>query len=106
MFPKNQRITSREFLEIMKRGKNYHFPLFSLCQVSVYEKSCFAVVASKKVSKKAVIRNRNKRRVREAFKKLLKKPFSGALIVFIKKDLSSLSYSSLIEELKVVISKI
>ncbi len=104
MFPKNQRIGSEEFLEIMKRGKNYHFPLFSLCWLADYEKPCFAVVASKKVSKKAVVRNRNKRRVRDILKKLINEPFSGALIVFIKKDLSSTPHPSLLEEMKTAVS--
>ena len=104
MFPQTQRITALEFDSILKKGRTTHSSLFSLCFVPS-NKIHVAVVASKKVSKKAVIRNRNKRRVRHALKSLIKKGSSGYFVFFIKKDLTSIKYPTLLEELKPLVSK-
>ncbi len=76
-----------------------HSPLFSVCYLKA-SKSSFAVVASKKVSKKAVIRNKNKRRVRHILKKMAGSLEKGAYVVFIKKDLSSILYPEVVTSLE------
>ena len=63
----------------------------------------FAVVASKKVSKDSVVRNKNKRRARHVLKKLTYTK-KGYYAVFIKKDLSKIKFPVLEEELKTLIS--
>lgn len=98
MFAYRSRIHKDLFSEVLKRGKTLHSPLFSLCYLKA-ENKAFSVVASKKVSKGAVVRNRNKRRVRHALKKLEAGLPQGAFIVFIKKDLTDVPYPKLSEEL-------
>jgi ribonuclease P protein component len=71
-----------------------------------HTKSLVAVVASKKVSKKAVVRNKNKRRVRHALKSLIPKHFLGYFVFFIKKDVSFIKYNLLAEDLKNLVSKV
>ncbi len=101
MFSKKQRISKSEFLLISK-AKNRHSTFFS---VSFLDNTInkFAVVVSKKCSKEAVVRNKNKRRVRHALKKLFftKK---GYYVVFVKKDLSKITFPILEEELKSLIA--
>jgi len=104
LFPHAQRITVAEFTSVLKKGKTTQSPSFSLCFVPD-PKLYVAVVASKKVSKKAVIRNKNKRRVRPLLKELTKQGTSGYFVVFIKKDLSKIKVSHLREELSGLVSR-
>ena len=94
MFAFEDRVHSEQFDEILKKGKMKNSPLFSVCYLKGLKNS-FAAVASKKVSKKAVIRNKNKRRVRHILKNIAGDAPKGAYVVFIKKDLSPLPYSEL-----------
>jgi ribonuclease P protein component len=112
VFSFNERVHSEQFEQVLKRGKMIHSPLFSLCylekgasEIDLKDRA-FAVVASKKVSKKAVIRNKNKRRVRHALKNMTKKLKSGIFIVFIKKDLSSVGYQDLSQELGTLLGRV
>lgn len=88
----------------MKKGKMLHSPLFSLYYLPG-DIQAFAAVASKKVSKLAVIRNRNKRRVREAFRKQSEKLVPGSFILFIKKDLAAIPYPDLVKEIGEIAAK-
>ena len=98
VFSYEDRVHSEEFEEVLKKGKMIHSPLFSL-SVLKNSKKAYAVVASKKVSKKAVVRNKNKRRVRHALKKITTSLPTASYIVFIKKDLTAISYTELTLEL-------
>ena len=60
-------------------------------------------IVSKKVSKKAVIRNRIKRRVRNIAKELLKK---GGYAIVVKNDISNTDFQDLKYEFKKLINKI
>jgi ribonuclease P protein component len=70
MFPKNQRITDKkDFDLIFKKGKRYYSPFFGIRIIkNDLDTQRFAVLVSKKVSKKAVERNRTKRVIRETIK--------------------------------------
>jgi ribonuclease P protein component len=101
MFSKTYRINKHDVEKVMKKGVYYHSSFFSLKVLpNNLEKSLFAVIISKKVAKSAVLRNRNKRRVREVIKKIFDKlNFSSSYFIFIiKKDLSTLPYSDLLKE--------
>jgi len=104
LFPQTQRITSTEFETVLKKGRTSHSSLFSLCY-SPSTKALVSVVASKKVSKKAVVRNKNKRRVRHALKSLIVKGISGYFVFFIKKDMNLIKFPVLKEDLEQLISK-
>jgi ribonuclease P protein component len=95
VFAFEDRVHSEQFDEVLKKGKMKNSPLFSVCYLKG-SKSTFAAVASKKVSKKAVIRNKNKRRVRHALKNIGLDAPTGAYVVFIKKDLSLVPYPELV----------
>ena len=92
----------------MKKGKMIHSPLFSFYYLKA-QNMAFSAVASKKVSKKAVIRNRNKRRLREIFRKhilsLSTTLPSGGYILFIKKDISDMPYPALFEAVNQILNK-
>lgn len=105
MFVFNERVHSAHFDEVLKKGKMLHSPFFSLCFLEE-EAKAFAVVASKKVSKKAVIRNRNKRRVRHALKEISKNLPSGAYVVFIKRDLSVIPYPEINKEIITLLDRV
>lgn len=60
-------------------------------------------IVSKKISKKAVVRNKIKRRVRSIAKELLKK---GGYAVVVKNDISNNNFQDLKDEFKKLISKI
>jgi len=99
------RITSTEFDSVLKRGKTYVSPSFSLS----FSKSLalqLAIVVSKKVSKKAVVRNKNRRRVRHAIKKLEKELSTGAFIIFLRKDLSRATFSDIEKEIRDLLLKV
>ncbi len=86
------------FDEILKRGKRFQTPLFSV----VFEKTepfRIAVVISKKVAKKAVLRNRNKRLIRHILREL-KGVFTGTCVVYIKKDISLMEHALLKQEVE------
>ena len=101
---KNLRLNKEKFLIVMKKGKMIHSPLFSLYYLEA-ENMAFSAAASKKVSKKAVIRNRNKRRIREIFRKQVPEIALGEYIIFIKKDISALKHTVLKEELSAILIK-
>ena len=104
VFPQGQRITSVEFEAVLKKGRTTQSPLFSLCRLT-NNKLAIAVVASKKVSKKAVIRNKNKRRIRNLLKNTINNEGLGYYILFIKKDLSKTNFTEVKKDLNQLISK-
>jgi ribonuclease P protein component len=101
VFPKKQRIP-KSYFPLLSKAKNRHSPLFSVSFLEGVTNK-FAVVVSRKCSKEAVVRNKNKRRVRHALKKLT---FSqkGHYAVFVKKDLSKVEFPTVEQELKHLIS--
>jgi len=60
-------------------------------------------VVSKKISKKAVIRNKIKRRVRHLSRENLKK---GKFVIVVKKNIADLEFEKLENDFKKIISKI
>ena len=59
-------------------------------------------MVSKKISKKAVVRNKIKRRIRHLFKKNLK---SGKYIVIVKNDISETDFEKIENDFKKIIKK-
>lgn len=68
----------KDFQEVFKGGRKCSGCFFGVrYQKNNLKNSRFAVVASTKVSKKAVVRNRLKRQVREIIKKNMTKDLTG-----------------------------
>ena len=89
MFTKKRRLTKREIGEVKDKGSLLGTPFFSL----LYFKpkgdgltlSKFAFVLSKKVSKKAIERNRTKRILAGSVRSLIKEIQEGYLVLFLVK---------------------
>jgi ribonuclease P protein component len=76
----------KEFLEIKNKGKLINNPLFGTAYLIDNTKEVkFGFVISKKISKKAVDRNKIKRRISEILIKKLDKFIPGTKIVFLAK---------------------
>lgn len=96
----------KEFEEVKERGKLYQTPLFGLLVLKDREtetrnkKQKFGWVISKKISKKAVARNRIKRLLAEAIRKNLNKFPEGIRIIFlVKKEILGKSLNEIEDEI-------
>ena len=87
MLKKINRIGSRkEFLEIKNKGKLIGSPAFGILILEKDdEEKKIGFIISKKVSKRAVDRNKIKRRIAEVVKKNLEKFEPGTRIIFLAK---------------------
>ena len=101
MLAKKHRIDRKLFEEVAKKGKSFSSPYLSLKTAPTAEnQSRFAFVVSSKVAKKAVDRNKIKRRARNIVQKLLvkiKKQINA--IIFFKKGAEKLTFSELEKEI-------
>lgn len=100
MLKKSRRLTKRQFGEFFRNGARFHSPF---CQL-VYSKSKGfhgAVVVGKKVFKRAVDRNRLRRRVYNILYRLLKDGGQGGVyIVITKPSAASASFTELKKDLE------
>ena len=85
MLPKKNRlIKKKDFEKILKRGKSFKEDFLVLkIKKNKSEEVRFGFIVSKKVSKKAVLRNKIKRRLREVAKIKMKEIKKGIDIVLI-----------------------
>jgi len=85
MLPKKNRLKKEEVEFIFKKGKTYKkgFLLLKIIEDKKELASLFSVVVPKKVSKKAVERNKIKRKIRESLRKKLDKIKPGIKGLFI-----------------------
>ena len=97
----------KEFLEIKNKGNILNSPLFGAVTLQDdTEDLKFGFVISKKISKRAVDRNKIKRRMSEVLVKNLKKFKLGTKIVFLaKKNLLRASIEEIEEEINRIILK-
>ena len=87
MLKRENRITKRKnFEEVKKKGRIFHSPLFGLLVLTTEDKvKEFGLIISKKVSKKAVARNKVKRLLAEAIRRNLDKINEGYRMIFLVK---------------------
>ncbi len=88
MLAKGQRLSREQFSHHFKHGKRFH-SLYATLIVSVNPTFHGAVVVSKKVSKKAVIRNKLRRRSYAQLYQLAQKNSKGVYILVLKPTLAS-----------------
>lgn len=107
MLKKINRISSRkEFLEIKNKGKMNYSPIFGWLSLKSDEGKKFGFVISKKISKKAVDRNKIKRRMAESIKKHLDDFEKGIRIVFlVKREILNKNIKEIEEEVKKCLKK-
>lgn len=108
MFPKYSRIQKGDVLSVIKEGASYHSPSFLLKLLKNPQKTTlFSVIVSKKISKTAVSRNKNKRRVREIIKKEANKiPLGCFCVIILKKDLNKSLFKDIQNEINILLAKV
>lgn len=105
MLPKKERVKRSEFDYILKNSKKFssnHLLLY-VAKISKggLDKSKFSFSASKKISKKAVVRNRLRRRGYSIISKMRKEIKNGFYYFFIYKgDPQNISFKILEEEIR------
>lgn len=106
MLIKKHRINKEIFGEILKRGKIFSSDHLYIKILSFPEKySVFAFVVSSKISKKAVERNKIKRRARHIIKKIMPKIEKGlGVIFFFKKGVERITFSELEKEINDILN--
>lgn len=95
--PKLLRLSKKEIEEVISKGRRASFSSFSVSYIKTSEKKTkFAFVVSKKQYKKAVFRNKAKRRLRDLVRKT---EFSeGNYVFFAKNNINQELFSKLKEE--------
>ena len=88
MLPKANRLTKEtDFKKIAKGAKPIHSKFFLLKKLSTPEKLVkFGIVISSKISKKAVVRNKIRRQIREVLKENLADIKTGQKVMIVVKD--------------------
>lgn len=101
MFPKKRRLQKGLIEKVLKKGKNINSRGISLKYLSFSSQaSAFAVVVSTKTVRKAVLRNKLKRRGRAVVVKLLPIIKEGFLVLlFFKKESAEMTFSELKTEI-------
>ena len=97
----------KEFLEVKNKGKMFNSPLFgAIFLVGETEDIKFGFVISKKISKRAVDRNKIKRRISEVLRKRLSDFRPGTRMIFLaKKSLLGVKIRGVEEEIDKLILK-
>lgn len=108
MLKKINRISQRkDFEEVKSKGEMINSPLFgALCLINETTEVKFGFIISKKISKKAVERNKIKRRMSEILRKKLTVFKPGTKIIFLtKKSILGAKIAEVEKEIEKLISK-
>ncbi|MDP3874992.1 MAG: ribonuclease P protein component [bacterium] len=105
MLPKNRRIPRKLFISLLESGKHFNSKHFSL-RVTSSDKVRVAVSVSKKISKKAVVRNKVRRRAYSAVRSLIPNLTNNLFLLVAKPGAEKIKGKELENELKsLVISR-
>lgn len=106
MLPKKQRLTKKEFDTFFQSGKRIHTPYFTLVYTP-HTTFHGAVVVGKKVSKKAVTRNKIRRRVYAALYRLKQEQdIRGVYILLVKRPAEACAFHELVSELEQAVGRV
>ncbi|MCD6271040.1 ribonuclease P protein component [bacterium] len=109
MLPKKHRLKKKkEFERVFKEGKAAKKDLlFIRFLKNNLETTRFGFIVSKKISKKAVVRNKVKRRLREAAREMLPKIKPGYdIVVVAQRGIEKLNFFQIKDNLKELLKKI
>lgn len=102
MLPKAEKLNALDLKKLRKAGKRIHTTLFSVSYLS-QDVTKMAVSVPKKVYKKAIDRNRAKRRVFAALEKLKNVKNKGYFEFMVKMDINNLPFETLQADMKKVL---
>jgi ribonuclease P protein component len=85
MLSKRNRLGTKQFDEIMEKGRIIHSPFFLLRVFKTEKRTGVAAVAPKKVAKTAVSRNKLRRKIYSAARPLYKTLQAGVNLIIIAK---------------------
>lgn len=98
MLPKKERLSRLEFNRFFSVGKRYHSPLFTVIYVP-FPTLHVSVVVSKKISNRAVVRNKIRRRIYDIVRHYrTENKLRGVFIFLTKKSVEDVLYASLKSE--------
>ncbi len=98
MLPKKERLKRAEFSRFFSVGKRYHTPLFTMVYAP-FETLHVSVVVSKKISNRAVVRNKIRRRIYDIVRHYRTETEVRGIFIFLtKKGVESTPYTSLKSE--------
>lgn len=106
MLPKRQRNTRRQVEQLIRDGKRVNSPLFTLVFFVNKEEKNIKISASvpKKVSNKAVVRNKIRRRTYHSLRHFLSNIKTGTSLLFIaKKGVDKISFKELSSDLEQIL---
>jgi len=117
MLPKENRLTDDyDFRRVKRRGKSYHGPLFKLAFTrrknvgtlpAGRQASRFGFVISTKVDKRATVRNRIKRLLRQAIRERLEKIPEGLdFVLVVRPNIVGKNYEEVSAAVDQVLSKV
>lgn len=90
--------------EVVRKGRSIRRPAFTVCYVTTPKPPSPRIVVSQKVDKRATVRNRLRRQIREILRKL---PIVNlALVVIVKKEAVTLEFTALRDRLQETIGKL
>lgn len=96
MFKKSQRLTKQAFDQSFRRGKRRHTPLLQVIVDATEADFHGAVVVGKKISNKAVVRNRLRRRLYGVlYRHHQQSPLRGTWIVIVKPAAKTVSFDAI-----------
>jgi ribonuclease P protein component len=107
MLPKPHRLPSPRIREVFEKGKRIHDASFQLILLkNDIDVSRFAVLVPVRIDKRATIRNRMRRIVREAIRHLVPEVAGGwDVVVMVKKDLSVVKQTQVLEQLHSILAR-
>ncbi len=106
MLPKKERLSRQAFSRFFSVGRKIHTPLFQVVY-SPHPTLHVSVVVSKKISKRAVGRNKIRRRVYDAVRRYrTESGLTGVYIFIMKTGVEVVTYENLKKEIYTTITKI
>lgn len=103
MLSKKYRLSAKEIPLVVKKGNRQNFKLFSISSLPQTKPQAkwglFSVIVSSKISNKATVRNKIKRRLKEAIQKNLTKFRNKKIIFFAKKEILNAKFSDIQNEI-------
>lgn len=110
MLPKANRLTKKiQFSEVLSRGKTMQGKFFAIKHLKTNrdEPAKIGIIASKKIAKQAVYRNKARRRLREAVRSHVKSMQKGTVLAFlVKREILGANYSEVKQEVDTLIGRL